>query len=1499
MPRGLLTFVLLAFLLTSNASAIESRPAADGRQVEPSVAMVRAEPLDPASDGPAGGGARQFLLRRGGQWRFAVDPRTGLATLVQGSGIPLIPGRGNALERDSLLGLSLPDGDVTLEALEPLIRAFIEQNRDLLGPANGTLELEEETSGPRDDGRLWSFYYRWLIGGVPVEGARVFVRINNGNITQFGAPLVGPADVDTSPVIDAAGAVELLLEWSGDDEVARFLGEPQLILQPEDSPAGLDYRLVWTARYRIRGQIETWEGRIDARTGEIVGFRDVNAYGSAKGGVYPRTVTDTEVTVAMPFSTVTGETTVAADVAGNFTYAGGTISSGLDGQFFRTACEACSGPAQAEASVALGSGRLDFGLGGLDGVANGFSTPAERNAYYHLNQIRLVVKKWLSIPWLESNIGINVNIQDTCNAVWTGEANFFRSGDGCNNTGEISDVMYHEWGHGLDGNTRGGDGATGEGTADVVSMHVTRSPLVGPYFRTTGSPVRNIDSTTSSRGFLSVANIASKCSTAGSTGPLGYEVHCEGEIYGQTAWDFSQALTAKHGHHTGWRASERIFFNSLADAGSYLSTGSFPIYDAYVNADDDNGNLADGTPNGQEIFDAFDAHGIAGSAVTSSTTCTRPTQPTVLATPDCDRVTLSWSAVPGVDHYEVARSEMIEDRATYHVADVAASETGYTDLDVAPGVDYYYVVMAVAPDGCESNVEAPVLARLVSQPVLDVTAASYSDDPQGNRSGFPDPGEDVDLSVTLRNVGDADAFTISGALTSPTPGVTIVQGSDTWSDLATGAASGNQDVLRFSTDDQQLGCGDTVRFRLAPGDSSSCVSEDSFFDVRLGDLVVQAQDDFETDQGWTVDLVNSTATAGAWTRGDPDGTTFQPELDVSDPGTQCFFTASNGGGLGTDDVDGGVTILVSPIFDLSGLDSAILSYWRWFANRDLGEDSGDFFMVDVTDGGEWVNLETLGTHESAASWTRREFKLEDFVSLNSQIQIRFQASDGPATGNLIEAAVDLVTIQEPVCDDTPACFTEPTFAGVDTAQPGASCGENQLAWSAATSNCVNAELTYNVYRSTDPGFIPGAGNLVASGLTGTSFTDTLLDPGAAYHYVVRAFDSRSGEDSNVTAVSVTAPASPDLASPIFAGIDSALSGVNCGEVVLGWSQALESCNVPVAYEVHRSTDPGFTPDASSLVGSTLSLAFVDAALAPGSSYTYVVRARDEQGNVDANGVRFTVDAALVDLVVTTVDFEADNGAWSVVSPNDAVSGNWEWGNPSGTGIQPEDDHTPGPGVNAWITGLSTGGGDGGNDLDDGTTTLESDVYDLSSAVDPVVRYARWFTNDQGSSPGLDTFDIEVASNGGGTNWALLEQVSGGTPLEWVEVEIPLTSATSNMRFRFTARDLLPGSLVEAGIDDFELIDLGQGCAGCPTPVTTVGTVAISRSGANVILDWTSDPVSGTRYVVYKLSGPTYADAVAIGTTDSRIFIHEGAATSGEDFFYRVTAVDACANESDL
>jgi len=371
---------------------------------------------------------------------------------------------------------------------------------------------------------------------------------------------------------------------------------------------------------------------------------------------------------------------------------------------------------------------------------------------------------------------------------------------------------------------------------------------------------------------------------------------------------------------------------------------------------------------------------------------------------------------------------------------------------------------------------------------------------------------------------------------------------------------------------------------------------------------------------------------------------------------------------------------------------------------------------------------------------------------------------------------------------------------------------------------------------------------------------------------------------------------------VFAGLESLSGGASCGEAALSWSIAQETCNAPVSYEIYRSTDPGFVPGPATRIGSSLSTSYVDAALAPGQAYTYVVRARDAAGNEDVNDVRFSTQATVLDATLHDVRFENGAAGWSVVAPNDATTGNWELGDPEPTEFQPGDDHSPN-GVNAWVTGLAAAGGGGGNDVDSGTTTLLSGQYDLSGAVDPVIAYWRWFTNDLGGNPGEDPFRVEV-SNDDGANWTLLEEIGAGTPLAWVRFERALAGVivpTAQMRVRFQAVDLgVGGSLVEAAIDDFEILDRAQGCAGCATPVGTVGSVAVSRDGDDVVLDWTADPVAGERFVVYKLLGPDFSEAVRIGTTDVRTFRHAGAALAfDEDFYYRVTAVDACGQESAL
>jgi hypothetical protein len=91
------------------------------------------------------------------------------------------------------------------------------------------------------------------------------------------------------------------------------------------------------------------------------------------------------------------------------------------------------------------------------------------------------------------------------------------------------------------------------------------------------------------------------------------------------------------------------------------------------------------------------------------------------------------------------------------------------------------------------------------------------------------------------------------------------------------------------------------------------------------------------------------------------------------------------------------------------------------------------------------------------------------------------------------------------------CTLEPMFAGVATAESADTSGcAVTLGWAQASAPC-GADVRYNVYRSTTPGFVPQAANRIARCVGSTSFTDSVgLASGVTYHYVVRAEDGASG-----------------------------------------------------------------------------------------------------------------------------------------------------------------------------------------------------------------------------------------------------------------------------------------------------------------------------------------------------------------------------------------------------
>ena len=1514
LPGRVLLLVLAGILLAAPpASAFAPRRAEDpDRRIIPRAIFDQLpEPAPEGGAGPAAAPAAAFRARHPGEWRLTFDRRTGRPLLFEGRGIPFLPGGGNGL---TPAALGLPAAPRSLDEADAPARRVIDAEADLLRPPSGALVLNRERSLFADDGDLVFLDYDWVVDGVPVEGARVFLRANHGNIVQMGTVGIGAGLPPATPRLSADEALDRLFDQAGGrrdgDEVieaGRLLYLPRATGRGAGVAwaGGASWRLAWRASFRRAGEAATWTGDVDARSGEVLSFDDDNRYARVTAGVHPRDPNDAEV--VRPLTNVriyTAPGSANTGDAGTFTYSGGPAFTALDGTFFRILCSGCDQPNHAFAFTSQGTGDLEFGTGGVDTAGNGTSTQADRDAFFHQNRVRALAKKYLAVSWLDSTVTSTVNEDDVCNAFWDGATtNFFRSGGGCNNTGTIADVMYHEWGHGLDQNTNLGDGSTGEATGDITAMHVTHDARIGPYFDVLGSPVRDLESTRV--GYVAKPSALDTfclvCTPGQCTnGPYGHEVHCEGEIYGQTEWDLSKALTAKLGFNTGWQTLERVYFASMPQSNTMVPTAAQSAYSAYLAADDDNGNLADGTPHCREIYDAFNAHEIAGTpCAADSPPCTPPAQPALTLSPGHGKVVLDWTTSAGATSYAVLRADFAPDQA-YIALGTVTTGTHFEDLTVQPGVTYWYVVEARNATGCRSTIENALAGVALPDARPYLASIGLDDVPAGNRSGFADPGESIDLTLALRNAAPAgDTTSLQGTLASGSSDVTMVNATAGYGAVPAGAtATGTAYRAALATN---AVCGESIPFTLTIADGGGAAPTTASFPVLVGQRSsVRYFEDFEgPSPGWTTSAGSPAATQGLWVVGDPNGTTWQPENDADPAGTRCLFTGVNTSDS-AGDVDAGETITTSPVIDLSGATAARLSYKRWWASSQL-TDTADTFIVEVSGNGgsTWVVADSVNATARNLGFQPVDIRLETLVPLNSTFRMRARVKDGGVDTN-VEAAIDDVRIEVVTCDLTPPCFVAPTFAGLASAAPGASCAETDLAWSAATTNCQNAQVSYDVYRSTTPGFTPGPATLVTQHLPGLSFHDTLLQPGTTYYYIVRADDTRSGQDANTLARSVGAPGAPDTVAPVFAGLGSVASGGLCGETALQWGAAAETCSVPVRFNVYRSTSAGFTPGPSNLVASILGTSYLDTALTPDQTYYYVVRAADARANEDTNAVKASAPARNLPHILYHQDFESGAAGWGLISPNTAATGLWELGDPQATIAQPEDDATPDPGVNAWVTGLPAGSGAGSFDVDGGVTTLASPALDLTGQPSPILQMSLFYSNDLGANPGEDPLVVDVSGNGGAT-WTPVLSTLADIPA-WTAEQFPLAGVVplnNQFRVRVTAQDLgVGGSLVEAGVDEVSLFQPGTGCTLCSGPVAGVGTILVTRSGDDIVIDWSADPISAPAYNVYLRSGPGLATLLRAGSTTAKTFVHSQAALlTGENFYYEVTAIDVCGRES--
>lgn len=374
-------------------------------------------------------------------------------------------------------------------------------------------------------------------------------------------------------------------------------------------------------------------------------------------------------------------------------------------------------------------------------------------------------------------------------------------------------------------------------------------------------------------------------------------------------------------------------------------------------------------------------------------------------------------------------------------------------------------------------------------------------------------------------------------------------------------------------------------------------------------------------------------------------------------------------------------------------------------------------------------------------------------------------------------------------------------------------GAGGAAWQASV---LAADRVTGVITRTPMALVSGAGTLE---LTGTDWSD--LDWAAL---VIG--------NANTTGLAVSYTFSIDALTPLRIAHQVPWNTVNDAfpysilATVTAGTAVPDADNVQLRYRVNGGAESVVPMDLTATPD-------LFEGIIPAQTVGSVIEYRIEATSIDEEFVAHPAlpGSWLAFQVVTVFEPFESAGAWTVGDAGDgAVSGVWARVVPIGTGAQPGEDTTTPPGTMCFVTQNGTPGGALGEaDVDGGKTTLVSPNYRLEDGpyASITARFRRWYSNALGAS--LDDEWRVDASADGGMSWTNLETVPlGNETWEIVTADlVALLGGPDSVRFRFVAEDLGAGSLVEAGIDDFELIAVSE------PPVAVGEGVAAFRLGPAV------------------------------------------------------------------
>lgn len=520
----------------------------------------------------------QFKSKHQG-WKVIFDERSKMPHRAYGSGIIL---NGN--------------GDPAALSLQ-----FIESELSVFNIDAGQLKLRSAHQSPKYH---YVDYYQ-VYQDREVLNSRVTVRLTKDNrVVLFGADVYNDIQLSIQPVYSPEVIKNFATESLG-YEVTGNTVNPEVKILPVPADGIYAYRLVYEAMVDCRnnqGYPARYYTLVDANNGEVL-YRHNEICNFDDQVIVSATVSDPNPWEPQVVRNLPG---LKITIGGNsyYTDESGTLS--LDGITLpATATISLEGSYSKVVTGNNSNTVISFNTTLQPGINEiSFDTHAEleqRSAYYHVNVVHDFMKSYLpDFEALDFPLTTRVERTDgSCNAYYDGSSvNFYQQGDGCFALSLAGDVVYHEYGHGINDFfysefSNGMDnGAMHEGYGDVWGIGITDNPILGIGF-----------SDSDPDAYVRRYDINKKVYPQDIQG----EVHADGEIIAGAWYDTRLNIGNKE-------TMFAIFAESLyglADGpdGQEGSVFRDVLLDALM-ADDDDANLDNGTPHDTEILSAFALHGI-------------------------------------------------------------------------------------------------------------------------------------------------------------------------------------------------------------------------------------------------------------------------------------------------------------------------------------------------------------------------------------------------------------------------------------------------------------------------------------------------------------------------------------------------------------------------------------------------------------------------------------------------------------------------------------------------------------------------------------------------------------------------------------------------------------------------------------------------------------------------------------------------------------------------